>query len=207
MRERETADCTGVVARPDPLDRVTAMPPLSYPTAAYLDEVARVHPECGRLLDTMRVDGDRIRNLYRLLGWSPAVLRLWGAFAKGLRDDAGGTPAVRELMICRIVQLKQAHYALGQHRRMGAAAGVSITQLDGIQGWKDSDLFNANERLFLQLADELAIDGKASAATVAALCGELGERATVDALVTGAFYLCVSAVLASLEPDQEHDAM
>lgn len=182
------------------------MPKLSYPPYPYLEEVAQGHPECRRILDAMRVEGGRIRNLYRLLGWSPAVLRLWGVFARDLRDEVRIAPALKELMICRVVQLKNAGYALGQHRRLALAAGVSARQLDAVATWPDSGLFNATEQLMLRLADELASQGKALPGTLDALREALGERAVVEALVTGSFYLCASAVLNSLDPDPEDDA-
>src|SRR5690606_36025259 len=97
---------------------------------------------------------------------------------------------------------------LAHHSQMAADEDISQEQIDALPRWRASEVFNADERLMLQLGDELGRGLGASAATMVQLQQRFSERDIVEILVTGAYYCAVAKVGNSLdlelEPGHEH---
>lgn len=144
-----------------------------------------------------------VLNLYRVLGWSPPLVKAWGAFAWSLRFDLGVSRRLRELMVVRIAEVLSARYEYEHHVHMALDEGISAEQMAALSGWQGSALFGDRERLVLQLAEELASGPGASAATMKALQGRFSESDIMELLVTGAYYCAVARVVNSLDLDLE----
>ena len=149
-----------------------------------------------------------VLHLYRVLGWSPPLVKAWGAFAWSLRFELNVPRRLRELMVIHIAALLGARYEYGHHVHMAMDEGISAEQVAALSGWRTSGLFTPDEQLMLRLAEELANGPGASAATMKDLQARFGESDIVELLVTGAYYCAVARVVNSLdldlEPGHEH---
>ncbi len=90
-----------------------------------------------------------------MLGTAPELFRGWLDFAWPLRLNAKTPRLLRELMILRGAQLSGTAYEWAHHLPMATEAGVSEAQIDALANWRDSDLFDADARAVLQLAEEV----------------------------------------------------
>ena len=151
-----------------------------------------------------------VLHLYRVLGWSPTLVRAWGAFAWSLRFEVQASRRLRELMVIQIAQQLGARYEFEHHRHMAQDEGISDAQVAALPGWRSTlSLFDADERLMLQLADELALGSGASAETMASMKARFSNSDLMEILVTGAYYCAVARVVNSLDLDLEpgHDRL
>lgn len=166
-------------------------------------------PETAEVFDAIHRRGIEVLNLYRVLGNAPAMLRAWVDFAWALRLNAKTPRDLRELMILRGAQIAGVAYEWAHHYRMGLAAGVPERKIDALSDWRASDLFTHEEQAALQLAEEVAADGAASAQTIEGLKAFFSAEAIVELTLTASFYVCVSRFLQSMavniEPDYERD--
>jgi alkylhydroperoxidase family enzyme len=142
--------------------------------------------------------------LYRVLGTAPEMFRGWLDFAWPLRLKAKTSRPLRELLILRGAQVAGTAYEWAHHVPMAKAAGVSDAQIDALANWPGSDLFDANERAVLQLAEEVTRGPSASEATVVQLkaCG-FDDAAVVELVLTASFYVCVSRFLQTMHIELE----
>ncbi|HQP68361.1 MAG TPA: carboxymuconolactone decarboxylase family protein [Quisquiliibacterium sp.] len=165
-------------------------------------------PALRAIFDEVRGRIDRVPDLYRLIGHSPALLRAWIDFAWPLRLNAKTSRATRELLILRGAQIGGVDYEWAHHIPMALEAGVPQAKIDALASWQDSPLFDARERAVLRLADEVTRGSGASEACMQALGAFYNHAEIVELTLTSSFYVCVSRFLTSmrleLEPDYEH---
>ncbi|MDB5998589.1 MAG: hypothetical protein JWP52_288, partial [Rhizobacter sp.] len=144
-----------------------------------------------------------VLHLYRVLAWSPPLVKAWGAFAWSLRFEVQAPRKLRELMVIHIAQQLGARYEFEHHKHMAIDEGVSQAQVAALASWRESGLFDADEQLMLALGDELAFGPGASAPTMEALKKRFSHRDLMEILVTGAYYCAVARVVNSLDLDLE----
>ena len=162
-------------------------------------------PELKDVFEKMKQRGS-VLNVYRMLAWSPALAKVWAPFARGLRNELSVSRRLRELLIVQIACRHESRYEYGHHAHMALTEGVTQAQLASLPGWRDSALFDADESVVLQLADDLTHASGASAATMKALQERFGEKHTIELLATGAFYCSVARIVNSLDCDLEPEA-
>lgn len=160
-------------------------------------------PDLAPLFARLKQKWGEVLNLYRALAWSPPLARAWGAFASSLRFDLGASRRLRELLIVQIALRLGASYEYEHHKEMAKDEGLTEAQLRSLPDWRPEPSFDADERLMLVLADELAQGASASAPTMRALRERFGERELMEFLVTGAFYCGVARVINSLDLELE----
>ena len=100
----------------------------------------------------------------------------------------------------------ESRYEYGHHAHMALAEGVTPAQLAALPHWRDGALFDADQSLVLQLADDLTHASGASAATMKALLERFGEKHLMELLATGAFYCGVARIVNSLGCELEPEA-
>jgi NAD(P)-dependent dehydrogenase (short-subunit alcohol dehydrogenase family)/alkylhydroperoxidase family enzyme len=86
---------------------------------------------------------DRVPDLYRLIGHSPALLRAWIDFAWPLRLNAKTSRATRELLILRGAQIGGVDYEWAHHVPMALDAGVPQAKIDALADWPNASVFDA----------------------------------------------------------------
>ncbi len=165
-------------------------------------------PALRAIFDEVRGRIDRVPDLYRLIGHSPALLRAWIDFAWPLRLNARTSRATRELLILRGAQIGGVDYEWAHHIPMALEAGVPQAKIDALASWQTSPLFDDRERAVLRLADEVTGGPGASEDCMKALGAFYTHAEIVELTLTSSFYVCVSRFLTSmrleLEPDYEH---
>ncbi|MGE4404325.1 carboxymuconolactone decarboxylase family protein [Pseudomonas sp.] len=144
-----------------------------------------------------------VLNIYRVLGWSPQLVKAWSSFAWSMRFDLNASRRLRELLVIRIASLLGAEYEYQHHLAMALDEGVSPEQVTDLSEWRTSAKFDATDKAVLAMADELALGTGASADTMASLRRTLGERDTVELMVTGSFYCGVARIINSAQVQLE----
>ena len=155
-------------------------------------------PDLIRIYERIRQANGSIGNLYRVLGNAPAMLEAWIDFAWKLRFDVVADRGRRELAILRIAQLTQAEYEWRAHWKAALGVGVPEEKLRAVSDWRSSDVLSAEERLVLEMAEELTTTTTLSAPTLARMRETFGDGQTVELVLTAAFYSCVSRVVKGL---------
>lgn len=145
-------------------------------------------------------------HVYRMLAWSPALTKAWASFSSSMRFDLSVSRRLRELLIVQIGRQLGAKYEYEHHRHMALDEGISQAQIDALAQWHGCSLFDADESLILQLADELSLSIGASAATMESLQQRFGEKHVIELIATGAFYCAVARITNSLDVELEADA-
>jgi 4-carboxymuconolactone decarboxylase len=160
-------------------------------------------PDVAPVFARLKHKWGEVLNLYRALAWSPPLTRAWGAFASSLRFDVGASRRLREVLVVQIALRLGATYEYEHHKEMARDEGLTDAQLRALPDWHSEPSFDADERLMLSFADELATGTGASADTMRALRERFGERDLMEFLVTGAFYCGVARVINSLDLELE----
>ena len=160
-------------------------------------------PALKQMFDEVRARGVALPNLYRVIGLAPPMLRAWIDFAWPLRLHAKTPRRIRELLILRGAQVSGARYEWVHHAAMALAAGVTQAQIDALDGWERSALFDAREQAVLRLADEVTRGPAASAACIESLKRHFSNAEIVELTLTASFYVCVARFLQSVDVDLE----
>lgn len=164
-----------------------------------------VDPELKDVFEKMKQRGT-VMNVWRMMAWSPGLAKVWAPFARGLRNELSVSRRLRELLIVQIACRHESRYEYGHHAHMAQAEGVTPAQLAALPQWRDGALFDADESLVLQLADDLTHASGATAATMKALLERFGEKHVIELLATGAFYCAVARIVNSLDCELEPEA-
>lgn len=167
-------------------------------TALPLVPADSTDPLLAAVFDRFRTSGRDVPTLYRVLGNSPAMLQAWTALAWPLREAARTPRALRELLIMRVAQLTDAAYEWVAHGPMALHCGITLEQLGALRDWPESDLFDDEQRLLLQVADELTLRLDITEPTFAQLTAAYPPPEVVELVLTVAFYSCVSRTLRAL---------
>ncbi|MEO7031737.1 MAG: carboxymuconolactone decarboxylase family protein [Herbaspirillum sp.] len=157
----------------------------------------------SNLFDRVRAaagPGFEIPDLYRVLGLAPSMFEAWLDFAWPLRHQAKTPRELRELLILRGAQISNARYEWAHHVPMALAAGVTVAEIEALDTWASTDLFDARQRAVLGLVDEVTRGPGASKATI----DELRQQAfdseeIVELVLTASFYVCVTRFLESMD--------
>lgn len=145
-------------------------------------------------------------NIIGLYAWHPDLIRGWWPYSNHLRASSLPDRA-RELLILRTSWIRDGEYEWGQHRRLGAAAGLSAEDIARVGEGPDAPGWSALDAAMLRAVDELCHDRMLSDATWAELSAELDRRQLLDLLFTIGTYDMHCAVFNTLglqlDPDLE----
>jgi alkylhydroperoxidase family enzyme len=154
------------------------------------------------VLERFRAEGREPIALYRALANAPALLGPYSVLARALRHDAVCDRRLRELVILRTAQLTASSYEWSHHRPMAIAAGVDREQIDALEAWDESGLFDEGERAALRCADEVHVLGVTDG-TFAELERAIGCAEAVELVVTASFYQAVARLVQALGVEVE----
>ena len=166
-------------------------------------EKGQGHPMVEELYRGIEDRGQRIINLFKVLGHCPHVGLNWHRLGNSLLRGEELPPKLRELAVLRVGHLVGSEYELTQHNRIGLATGLTAGQIAAIPNWEESEEFSEEERLVLAYADEVERDIKVRDETFARLSGFLAEKAIVELTVAIGYYGMVSRFLVALDVDLE----
>ena len=155
--------------------------------------------EIKELFQQIEDNGARILNLYRVVANSPPVTRNVIKLGNSLIGRTTLSPKLRELTIMRIAKLCDCEYEWAQHTFIALQSGISQTQLDTIDSWKESDDFTKEERAILQYVDEVAQNIKVTDKTFETLRQYLSERSIVELTLAIGWWGMLARLLVPLE--------
>lgn len=163
-------------------------------------------PAVDEVFARSRREGREPIALYRVLANRPEFLESYSALARTLRYSATTDRALRELVILRTAQLVRSDYEWAHHVWMATAAGVSSEQIEALDAWEASSLYDVRERAALRLAEQVHALGVTdeSFTTLASLVGEAGA---FEVVATAAVYQSVARMIQGfgieVEPEYE----
>lgn len=175
------------------------------PRIPYRDEN---DPLIGDLVDSIKARRKgKLINLDRMLLHSPPFAQGWNALLGAVRRSLEISPRVRELAICAVARLNDAHYEWYQHAPEFLAAGGPQSQLDALDdvdaASRDAVRFDEAERAALQLTLEMTRGVQVSDATLARARAAFGDRRLTELVGTIATYNMVSRFLVALGVDEK----
>jgi alkylhydroperoxidase family enzyme len=170
--------------------RVSRLPPLPESSDPALREFFN---------DTLR-RGGQVINLH-----APKMALARRATANAIRLDAVTPRLLRELAIVRIAQIVGSEYELNQHIPMALAAGLTRAQLDALENWRNSELFDERQRAMLAYVEQVAGGGEVDDATFDALARVFTPQEVVELTVTVASYYGTALIIKALRIEVETD--
>lgn len=165
------------------------------------------HPEIQPLVKQIEAERGSVIHLYQMLLQSPAVAQGWLSYLTAIRQKTSISGALRELIIMRVAILNRAPYEADQHAPIALQEGVTQDQLDALDNWQDSDLFNAQEQAILAYTDAMTLQIQVPDPVFAQIKKHFSQQETVEITATIGAYNMVSRFLEALQihSDDERD--
>ena len=142
--------------------------------------------------------GGRVNNLYRKIANNPTLLEAWTEFAWTLRGECATPRTLRELLILRAAQLARSRYLWDDHVRFGKEAGLTDERIAQLGVWRESPLYDEDERAALAFTDQLVERGGAGDDVLAALESRFTPSEVVELTLTVSFYTMAPRVIEAL---------
>lgn len=156
-------------------------------------------PEIQPIVEQITAERGSVIHLYQMLLQSPAVAQGWLDYLTAIRQKTSISGALRELIIMRVAILNRAPYEADQHAPIALQEGITQAQLDALENWQDSDLFNAQEQAILAYTDAMTLQVQVPDAVFDALRQHFNQQETVEITATIGAYNMVSRFLEALQ--------
>lgn len=161
-------------------------------------------PQAAALVDQIKAERGRLLNLYKVLLNSPEVCAGWLKLFTAIRQKGKLSDRWRELAIMRVAVINGAPYEYQAHVPFALKAGLEQKQLDQLERWRESGLYDANDSAILAYTDAMTREIRVPDALVAQLKGFLDDRELVELTATVAGYNMVSRFLEAMKVDHDH---
>jgi len=153
------------------------------------------------LVEAISAQRGEILHLYQMLLHSPPLTAGWLSYLTAIRQQCRLPGAIRELVIMRVAVLNRAAYEAEQHAPIALAEGLDQAQLDALEHWQRSDLFDARQQAVLALTDAMTRTVQVPDAVFAAAHDHFDNTAMVELVGVIAAYNMVSRFLEALAID------
>jgi alkylhydroperoxidase family enzyme len=144
----------------------------------------------------------KLLNLDRELLYSEPLAAAWNTFLGALRQRCSLDGHLRELAIVRVAIATRASYEYAQHVPEALACGVTQAQIDALQDWSHSKLFNDTEKAVLAYTDAMTLQVQVPDEIFNAVKHTLSEQALVELTATIGGYNMVARFLEALHITQ-----
>ncbi|MGG4773368.1 carboxymuconolactone decarboxylase family protein [Paenalcaligenes sp. Me52] len=166
---------------------------------ARIDYADLQDPEVSPLVEQIIAERGSVLHLYQMLLNSPPIAKGWLNHLTGIRLNSSLPGDLRELIIMRVAVLNNAPYEADQHAPIALKEGVSQAQLDELQTWQSSTLFDERTRAVLAYTDAMTRDVQVNDTVFAAIKSHFDKREIVELTATIATYNMVSRFLEALQ--------
>jgi alkylhydroperoxidase family enzyme len=136
----------------------------------------------------------KLLKLDRALLHAPAVADGWNSFFGCIRERSTLTDDIRELAICRVAVLTNAHFEWLQHAPLAEQAGLDIAALK-----LDGEGLTAKQTAVLRYTDEMTKGIEVSDDIWLEIRNFFSDREVVELTATIAAYNCCSRFLVALD--------
>lgn len=151
------------------------------------------------IVQQIEAERGSVIHLYQMLLHSAPVAQGWLDYLTAIRQKTSISGALRELIIMRVAILNRAPYEADQHAPIALQEGVSQAQLDALEHWQQSPLFDDEQRAVLALTDAMTLDVQVPDAVFEALTQFFDHQKIVEITATVAAYNMVSRFLEALQ--------
>jgi 4-carboxymuconolactone decarboxylase len=134
-------------------------------------------------------------NIFTVLAHHPDLLQRWLVFGRHILVGNTLPARERELVILRTGWLCRSEYEFGQHRVLGAAAGLTADEIARTAGAEIGDEWTGRERTLLLATDQLVAEHRLDDALWSALSTDWSLQQTMDIVFTVGQYVLVSTAL------------
>jgi alkylhydroperoxidase family enzyme len=173
-----------------PSTPVSRLPPLADPPS---------DPLLRELFEETRQRGGQVINLHLTLGHAPKIFKARRIMATALRHEAMTPRVLCELAIIRTAQIVGSDYELNQHMPMALEAGLTRQQLDAVESWRESALFDERQRALLAYVEAMAADrGRVDDRTFAEFARFFTPQEIVELTVTVGNYYGTGLIIKAL---------
>ena len=175
--------------------KVSRLPPLPQPLDPIMQEMFEKH----------RAMGGAIINLQLVTGHAPKFSRAAAAMAFTIRFDAVTPRRLLELVIMRTAEIVRSDYEINQHRPLMKLCGYSDAQIAAVAAWRQSSLFDDQQRAVLAYVEQMARGGEVDDATFAALAQRFSPQQIVEISYTVSNYYATGLLTKALRIETEQD--
>jgi alkylhydroperoxidase family enzyme len=168
--------------------------------------MARIpYPETDKLDEDTRVLLEKLRglNIFRMLSWSPHLMRPFVRLGNGFLGKGSLDPVLREIAILRVGYLSKASYETFQHERIGKSVGMSEPLIAAVKEGPSAAGFSPVQAKVMRYVDDLVHNVRASDATFEPLREELGIVQLQELTLVAGYYMMVSRFLETFGVDIE----
>lgn len=142
-------------------------------------------------------------NIFRMLGNAGTVGRDFVRFGSTILLRGKLDPALRELAIIRTGLVCGSAYEVHQHTRIARQMRIPEEKIAALKEGSSSPAFSEIEKLTVRMAEEIAVNVKASDETFAGLASHLAPGQIAELVITIGYYVMVSCFLETFEVEIE----
>src|SRR5690625_237729 len=156
-------------------------------------------PTIQPIVEQITAERGSVIYLYQMLLHSPSVAQCWLNYLTAIRQQTSLCGALRELIIMRVAILNRAPYEADHHAPIALQEGVSQAQLDALDDWADSDLFDDEQRAVLAYTDAMTTQIQVPKEVFAAIQAQFAPQQIIEITATIGAYNMVSRFLEALQ--------
>ncbi|NLY65156.1 MAG: carboxymuconolactone decarboxylase family protein [Alcaligenaceae bacterium] len=160
-------------------------------------------PQTKPLVDQIVAERGSVIHLYQMLLHSPAIAQGWLDYLTAVRQKSSLPGDIRELIIMRIAVLNGAPYEADQHAPIALKENVSQAQLDELDTWESSKLFDDKTRAVLAYTDAMTRQIQVPKAIFEEVRKYYSNQELVELTATIGAYNMVSRFLEALDIHQD----
>lgn len=162
-------------------------------------------PQTRELAERIIRERGSVLHLYAMLLHSGPVAEGWLRYLTAIRHECALPGALRELVIMRVAQLNGAPYEAQQHAPIALREGMTQAQIDALETWPESSLFDGTQRAVLAYCDAMTRTVHVPDDVFAAVRSVLDNRNLVELTATIGAYNMVSRFLEAMQIDAQDD--
>jgi len=162
-------------------------------------------PQIQDFFEKIRANNWPVLNVNKIMAYSTGSARELIRLGNRLLTRTELNPRFRELAVMRVARLCVCRYEWTQHVPIATEAGLSQEELKNIDRWRDSDLFNKEDKIILAFAEEVARDHQPSANTFAEASMFLNHTSLVELTTAIGYWSMIANLINTFQVDIEED--
>jgi len=147
--------------------------------------------------------GQEVLNIIKLVANCPQMGQEYFRFAGSVLKGENVPMKYRELATLRVGNLTGADYEFLHHTPLGLSAGLTRKQINEIDTWSESSLFDELERTVLRYTDEVARDNCVTDETFQKLREYFNEHDLVELTLVIGYFVMLCRILVAFQLELE----